>query len=189
MAQKILELARAPGKERWLSLTLAFLAVQSAAMSGLSTNFLKEFIADIFAEIEGGDHRSRKLLALLLCETGNLSDAISRESRVKFCTVIQEAIFRAARAHAEIVWAPDNGETMAAFLAYANMRPLAQMTNLLHLPPWRVPERFVIQGASQHGDPTLLVYNQHQPSSKQRPLPSSFLQSCSDECDTLLSNH
>ena len=36
---------------------------------------------------------------------------------------------------------------------------------------WRVVDRFLIQGASEHGSPTLLVYNQHQPSSKERPFP------------------
>ena len=39
---------------------------------------------------------------------------------------------------------------------------------------WRVVDRFLIQGASEHGSPTLLVYNQHQPSSNDRPWPTTM---------------
>ena len=137
--------------------------------------WLQSFVADVVSEVQR-DVFDRKLLALLLCEVGNLSDRIVGESRKKFCAVIMDAIFKAAHAHATIVWAPEDGETMAAFLPYANMTELPRMTHE-HMPRvsnYRVVDRFIIQGAPEHGSPTLLVYNQHQPASKERPFPNAM---------------
>ena len=137
------------------------------------SNCFRRFIAEIVEEVQPDPRREgRKLLGILFNQAGNLSDSVSRESKTKVDDVVKDAIFQNARSHVDITWSPNHGETMAAWMAYANARPLAQMKNLRHgVDSWRVAERFVIQGASEHGSPTLLVFNSHQPSSKQRPFP------------------
>ena len=70
----------------------------------------------------------RKFLGLLLCEVGNLTDPLLSESHTKFGDVITDAIANATEVDPTIVWAPAQGETMAAFLPCANMKSLPQMT-------------------------------------------------------------
>lgn len=93
------------------------------------------------------------------------------ESREMFEEALKDAIFRAAQADTTIVWAPDNGETLAAFLPYANCVVLPRMTHMPKVDAWRTVERYLIQGAAEHGSHILLVYNRHQPSSTLRPFP------------------
>ena len=59
--------------------------------------WLEGFVADIVTEVERSVP-DRKLLGLLLCEVGNLSDRIVGESRKKFCEVIIDSIVEAAGA-------------------------------------------------------------------------------------------
>ena len=140
---------------------------------------VKQGVSDI-DQTPGRGVFDRKCLGLLLCEAGNLSDHILGESRKKFMEVIKEALANAANDDPTMVWAPNDGETMAAFLPDANMTKLPQMThvNMPSVHGWRVVDRFVIQGAPEHGSPTLLVYNQHQPSSKERPWPNPLRINC-----------
>ena len=156
----------------WMNIRLfkeAFAQANTVAEVEALQEALRQGVFDI--DQRGVFHR--KLLGLLLCEVGNLSDPIIGESRKKFCDVIKDAIAAATKADPTIVWAPGEGETMAAFLPCANMTKLPRM-NHVDMPSvhdWRVVDRFLIQCASEHGSPTLLVYNQHQPSSKERPFP------------------
>ena len=76
--------------------------------------WLQRFVVDIFSEVQSNVF-DRKLLGLLLCEVGNLSDRIVGESRKKFCEVIKDAIVDAAHADPSIIWAPSDGETMLHF--------------------------------------------------------------------------
>ena len=145
------------------------------ALACTQTKMLHRFVIDLVSEVQR-DVSDRKLLGLLLCEVGSLSDRITGESRKKFCDVITDAIVGAANANPPIVWAAEDGETMAAFLPYANMTELSRMTSvdMPRLSEWRVLDRFIIQGASMHGSPTMPVYNQHQPASKERPFPNNM---------------
>ena len=119
---------------------------------------LQSFVADVVSEVQT-DIFDRKLLGLLFCEVGSLSDRIVGESRQKFCKAIMDAIVDAVGAEPTTVWAREDGETMAAFLPYANMTELPHMTHV-EMPrhsKFRVVDRFIIQGAPEHGSPTLLV--------------------------------
>ena len=61
------------------------------------------------------------------------------------------------------------GETMAAFKAEVNVEVLEPHTNMSNVDSWRTVDRFKVAGATEHGAHTRLIYNQHQPSSSQRP--------------------
>ena len=66
-------------------------------------------------------------------------------------------------------WSAGNGETMAAYQKNRGVQALSQMKNMPRVDSWRVVERFNISGATEHGICQQLIYNQHQPSSTQRP--------------------
>ena len=108
-------------------------------------NWVQNFVANVVSEVQT-DISDRKLLGLLLCEVGNLSDPIIGESRRKFCGAIADAIFDALGAEPTTVWALEDGVTMGAFLPYANMTKLPRMTpeELPRLSTFRVVDRFII---------------------------------------------
>ena len=58
---------------------------------------------------------------------------------------------------------------MAAWRSDQEVRQLQPLVKMRRVHSWRVCQRFVLTGASEHGSPTLLVYNTHQPHSPKRP--------------------
>ena len=109
-------------------------------------------------------------MGLLLNEVGNMDDLLSEESKRKLEDTLEEAF--------ETVGAPGHGgprffwsegETMAAFRAGATVEPLQPLTMMRKVDPWRVVERFLLTGATEHGPCTMLIYNNHQLKSSKRP--------------------
>ena len=82
---------------------------------------------------------------------------------------------------------------MAAFRPGVDVQQLETLKGLTKHAMWRTVERFVLFGASEHGQCNLLVYNQHQPTSDLRKFPQnqklefsnaiirSAVQYCADE--------
>ena len=159
----------------WLNV-LMFKDALSKAKTLAQSKVLHDALQQGVFDIEQRSIFHCQCLGLLLCEVNNITDPLLGESRTKFSDVITDAIANATGVEPTIVWASGQGETMAACLPCANMERLPQM-NHVDMPSvhdWRVVDRFLIQGASEHGSPTLLVYNQHQPSSKDRPWPTTM---------------
>ena len=67
-----------------------------------------------------------------------------------------------------------DGETLAAFRREVQVHPLATLKfdAQSRVDTWRRVERFEVIDATEHGPCSLLVFNQHQPSSNQRPFKS-----------------
>ena len=78
--------------------------------------------------------------------------------------------FRAAGAaehgDPQFIWSKD--ETMAAFEAEVKVRALDPLTKMRRVDAWRVVQRFIVTGATEHGPRSLQIYNNHQPKSNKR---------------------
>ena len=119
----------------------------------------------------------QKPQGILLCEVGNISDPITPEGRERLKEVLESAFKETGAAEhgpPQFFWSNDeffwsNGETMAAFKAEAQVHVMKPLTRMRRLDSWRTVERFKVIGATEHGKHTLLIYNQHQPSSDRRP--------------------
>ena len=72
---------------------------------------------------------------------------------------------------AQIFWPQGGGETVTAWKAGVDIEVLEQMKNIEGLASFRTCERLKLTGAAEHGHVSLLIYNQHQPSSRKRPFP------------------
>ena len=107
---------------------------------------------------------------ILLCEVGNRSEPITRKGKKRLEDVLTLAFEDAgAPMHGapQFYWSED--ETMAAFNANVHVKPMEKLANMSGVDNWRTVERFKVVGATAHGTHTLLIYNQHQPSSNLRP--------------------
>ena len=113
-----------------------------------------------------------KPAGIFLNEVGNLSDLLEAHERNEFEFVLREAFGAAdAMTHGppQIYWS--NGETVAAFRAEVNVLelPTLEFDELSEIDTWRTVERFAVFGGPEHGSHSMLIYNQHQPSSDLRP--------------------
>ena len=72
----------------------------------------------------------------------------------------------------QLLWSP--GETMAAFRSNVSVKCLSRLTKMDRVHAWMAVERFAVLGATEHGPCKLLIYNQHQPASDERPFPASM---------------
>ena len=132
---------------------------------------LTRLVTELF-EANAHDERPHQLLGILLNEVGNLSDLLDGECRDKFGDMMTNSFFSAAENEPQICWSP--GETMAAFRSDINVKCLPQLANINRLSAYRTVDRFAVIGATEHGPCKLLVYNQHQPDSFDRPWPASM---------------
>jgi hypothetical protein len=111
---------------------------------------------------------SSDVVGLCLNEVGNLDDLLSEEAKKIFEGLIQEAFETAGSAErgpAKIFWPKGGGETVTAWRADMVVIPMSTLKNMPKQPPYRVVERLLLIGATEHGQCSLLVYNQHQPAS------------------------
>lgn len=111
-----------------------------------------------------------KVVGLCLNEVGNLSDLLSREDQMLFENLLEEAFDKAgATEHGppQIYW---SGETVAAWLHEQQVRQLPTLKKMPKVDAWRAVERFEVM----HPAGSLLVYNNHQPSSSKRPFPPNM---------------
>ena len=116
----------------------------------------------------------QKPQAILLNEVGNLTDPITTEGRERLEEVLRSAFNETGAAEhgpPQFFWS--SGETMAVFTAGARVHVMEPLTNMLRVDSWRTVERLKVIGATEHGKHTLLIYNQHQPSSARRPFKQS----------------
>ena len=63
---------------------------------------------------------------------------------------------------------------MAAFRPNVSVECLSRLTKMDRVHAWRAVERFAALGATEHGPCKLLIYNQHQPASDERPFPANM---------------
>jgi len=104
------------------------------------------------------------------CEVGNLTDPITPEGAQRLEEVLVLAFEQAGAAEQgppQFFWS--GGETMAAFEAGDRVHVMEPLTQMHRVDNWRTVERFKVIGATEHGEHTLLIYNQHQPSSDVPP--------------------
>ena len=72
-----------------------------------------------------------------------------------------------------------DGETMAAVEAGLVVHAMEPLTNMSRVATWRTVDRFKVTGDTEHGERTLLLYNQHQPCSSLRQFkPSQKIYFC-----------
>ena len=96
-----------------------------------------------------------------------MSDPFDDDCKNKFGDMMSEAFISAAGSQPRILWSP--AETMAAFRSEVTVECLPQLVRMNRVDHWRTADRFAIHGATEHGPRKLLIYNQHQPSSDERP--------------------
>ena len=111
----------------------------------------------------------QKLQGILLCEVGNVSDPITLEYREQFEVELKFAFedTGGVSLHGPPQFFWSNTETMAAFKAETQVQVMEPLTKMSQVDDWRTVERFKVIGATEHGQHTLLMYNQHQPNSEQ----------------------
>ena len=128
---------------------------------------------------------------ILLCEVGNLSDPITPEGRERLEEVVGFAFKETGAAEhgpPQLFWS--NGETMAAFKAEAQVHVMEPLTKMCRVDSWRTVERFKVIGATEHGEHTLLIYNQHQPKSDLRPFkPTQKINFCKAILEDAMRQH
>ena len=120
-------------------------------------------------------YQALKVVGLCLIEVGNLSDLLGQEDRLLFDEVIQAAFEQAgATEHgpAQIIWS--EGETLSAWRKEQVVNNRSPLTNISSVDPWRTLDRLEVMGDTEHGACSLLVYNNHQPSSQERPFSSGM---------------
>ena len=113
---------------------------------------------------------NEKPQGILLCEVGSLSDLITPEGRFNLEEVLRLAFLEAGAAEhgpPQFFWS--NGETMVAFESKVQVHVMDPLTKMTRVDSWRTVDRFKVIGATEHGEHTLLLYNQHQPNSDVRP--------------------
>ena len=126
-------------------------------------------IALVQALFHQATERGRGLLGVLLNEVGNLSELVDENGRQNMDRMLETSFQRSCGGVPNILWS--EGETMAAFRPSVEVARLDTLDFLVRDAPWRSVERFVLTGAAEHGRCNLLVYNQHQPCSSERPFP------------------
>jgi hypothetical protein len=102
---------------------------------------------------------------------GNLDDCVKENEKRPVKELIQDAFKDAGAAEqgaAQIMWSKD-AETVSAWRSDVNVKVLKPLSKMGRLDGWRTVDRFKVSGATEHGSCSLLVYNQHQPSSTKRP--------------------
>ena len=105
----------------------------------------------------------------------NLSDLLSQEQRFLFDALLLEAFEQAgATEHGavQIIWSA--GETVSAWRAEQVVTNLSALTKIPKVDAWRTLDRLEVFGATEHGSCSLLVYNNHQPSSDRRTFPAEM---------------
>ena len=116
------------------------------------------------------DYGEGKVCGICLCEVGNMDDPLTPEVRERMKNLIEEA-FRKSRAgvygKCQIVWPQGKhpGETLTAWRGDIKIEVLTQVRNMPQVADWRVVERLLVV----HNGDALLVYNNHQPCSENRP--------------------
>ena len=112
-----------------------------------------------------------KALGLLLNEVGNMSVLTTPEGKMR----LQELMVSAFEAADAVQHGPpqffwnEGEETMAAFRAEVKVRQLESLTKMPRVHGWRVVNRFEVSAAPEHGQCSMLIYNNHQPRSDNRP--------------------
>ena len=132
---------------------------------------LIRLVTELFkaSSVHGG---GPELLGIFLNEVGNLSDLFDDTAKGKFEDMMREAFARATMDVPQVLWSP--GETMAALRPDVPVECLSRLSHLPRVNSWREVERFTIHGATEHGTCKLLVYNNHQPASDDRPFPANM---------------
>ena len=142
----------------------------------------------LFTELLNADERPQ---GLLLCEVGNLSDLITAEGKTRLEQVLTTAFGQAGDGQHEkpqFFWS--NGETMAAFTAELKVEMLQPLRKMARVEKWRTADRFKITGATEHGECKLLIYNNHQPISKERPFkPTQKINFCKGILKDAMKDH
>ena len=132
---------------------------------------LIRLVTELFkaSSVHGG---GPELLGIFLNEVGNLSDLFDDTAKGKFEDMMREAFARATMDVPQVLWSP--GEMMAALRPDVPVECLSRLSHLPRVNSWREVERFTIHGATEHGTCKLLVYNNHQPASDDRPFPANM---------------
>ena len=123
-------------------------------------------VTELF-EASAAHGRRHELLGVLLNDAGNMSDLLDSDCKDKFGDMMSDAFISAAGCEPRILWNP--GETMAAFRPEVIPECLPQLVQMNRVDPWRTVDRFAIHGATEHGSCKLVIYNQHQPATTERP--------------------
>ena len=96
------------------------------------------------------------------------------EGKERLELVLEEAFEKAgAIEHGSPQFFWSDGETMAAFRRELKVRYLTPLTKMPRVKDWRVVERFEVISAVEHGPISMLIYNNHQPKSENRPFKSA----------------
>ena len=166
-------------KNKWTS-AFAFsnVGLPGAAFQGVNwQNKHAGKLRDLFSNLL---MTKQKPQGILLCEVGNISDPITPEGRERLEEVLEFAFKETGAAeHGPPQFCWSNGETMVAFKAEAQVHVMEPLTKMFRVDSWRTVERFKVIGATEHGEHTLLIFNQHQPSSDLRPFkPTQKLDFC-----------
>ena len=151
-------------QKHWASVLLS---TRLAAMpDGLITE--KELLDESTCRRNMQEAPKEKPQGIFPCEKGNLNDPITPEGG-KTMEVLEIAFNeRGALKLGPPQFCWKNGETMVAFKADANAYVMQPITKITRVDNWQTMERFMVIGATKHGEHTLLIYNHHQPSSDQR---------------------
>ena len=156
-------------KNKWNG-ALAFSNIGLAGAGFLGPNWQRKHAGNLLEIFSNLLMTKQKPQAILLNEVGNLSDPITPEGKERLEEVLRCA-FQETGADEygppKFLWS--NGETMVAFKAETQVRVMKPLTEMFRVDSWRTVERFKIIGHTEHGEHTLLMYNQHQPSSDLRP--------------------
>ena len=118
-------------------------------------------LSELFADCEPD-----RLLGILLNEVGNMTELLDTEGKMRLEAVLNNVFERQTGNRPQFFW--NDGETMAVFRADVHVQELSRLCRIPRMDSWKVLERFYIHDAVEHGSSGLLIYNTHQPQSKER---------------------
>ena len=98
-----------------------------------------------------------------LDEVGAISDLFTEATQERFEKLVLEAFDVARATEPQIFWS--GGETVAMFRAEVQIEALLPITKMFKVDSWRIFDRFVLTGATEHGTCYLMLFNTHQPKS------------------------
>ena len=161
-------------KNEWQgAIAFANIGLAGAAVRGNQWRKHRKKLLKQFTELL--QYRQLKVVGLCLNEVGNLSDLLTPEDRQHFDELIQEAFQQAgATEHgpAQIIWS--EGETVSAWRQEQVVKSLLPLTNIPKVHAYRTLDRLEVMGDTEHGPCSLLIYNNHQPASDERPFPKGM---------------
>ena len=132
----------------------------------------------------------QKPQGILLCEVGNFSDRIRPRGQRRLEELLTDVFKETGVAKRGFQFFWGSGDTMAAFKPGVQVHGMEPLEKMFRVDDWRTVDRFMLFGATEHGKHALLIYNQHQPSSKQRPFkPQQKLNFCRAVLEDAMREH